>query len=55
VPAYERIYARAYPPRGRVEALREQIDDLKHLHGIGDRRLERLMPPEEVVQAELPL
>ncbi len=56
LPEYERLFAAgAYLKRTHVDALREQVAELKRRHAIADRRMLRLQPPEEPVQVCLPL
>jgi DNA repair photolyase len=53
-PEYERLYRRgAYLPRTDVDPVRERVRMLARSHGIGDRRVAPLRPPDAARQLEL--
>ncbi len=56
VPRYQNLFARsAYLGSAHTEPLRERVAALRARHAIADRRTERLEPPDEPVQVDLPL
>ncbi len=54
LPFYERLYAgRAYLKGSQAAAVREQVAELRRVHGVADRRAVRLSPPPEPEQLGL--
>jgi DNA repair photolyase len=56
LPMYEKLYAHgAYLKKSDSQSTLQQVTALKHRFGIGDRRRQKLLPPPEPAQLELPL
>jgi hypothetical protein len=54
LPSYERLYARrAYLPQNEAQPAKNEVRRLARAHGIRDRRLEPLRPPERAEQLSL--
>jgi DNA repair photolyase len=56
LPDYERLYARgAYLPKADADPARAEVRRLARLHGVRDRRVTKLRPPEREEQLSLAL